>query len=359
MTSEHTSDDPLIGRVLDDRYRIVARLGAGAMGVVYRAEVAGGSPVAVKVLHEELGDDAELRERFEREARALFGLEHPHILRVHDFGIVSRAPYLVMELLEGANLDTLMEEAAPDPETGLEIARQMLRGLAHAHAQGVVHRDIKAENVFVARDAHGRPSARLLDFGLVKFTDDQRWGKGQKLTLLGTVMGSPAYMSPEQAVGAPIDVRSDVYSAGVVLFELLTGTWPFVEEEMGDMMRAHVTQRPPSLGATRPDRRFHPALEAALTRALEKDPDARFADAAEMLAALEALPRPAVYRADTGASAGSAAAPHRAPQAAAPLAAAAPPKRANAPLWLALGATLLAALLGVGALLLWLLHGMP
>lgn len=289
---ESTSADPMIGRVLDGRYRIEGRVGEGAMSVVYRAKGPNGETIAIKVLQRELGEDPENRERFEREARALFGLSHPNILEVHDFGLVDGSPYLVMELLDGGTLDTVLEEGPPPIELAIELGRQMLRGLAYAHAQGALHRDLKTENICVTWDGQRRPTLKLLDFGLVKFVNAERWGQGEKLTVQGAVFGTPAYMSPEQASGAPVDVRTDVYSAGVILFELLTGIWPFMEESRLEMFRAHLTTPPPTLRQARPDLRFRTELEELVARALAKAPPDRFPDAGAMLAALEAIPAP-------------------------------------------------------------------
>lgn len=293
--------DPLLDRVLEGRYRVVRKLGEGGMGNVYLAEVEGGGRVAVKVLHDHLVSDADQKERFEREARALFGLDHPNILHVHDFGVVNGLPYLVMELLDGVTLDRMIEESPPDPETALEIARQVLSGLAFAHGQGVLHRDLKTENVFIARTPGGKLTARLLDFGLVKFVDDDRWGSEERaLTAFGEVFGTPAYMSPEQATGAPVGPTTDVYSMGVVLFELLTGAWPFMEETRVEMFRAHMMRPPPSLAETNPEVEFRPELETLVKRALAKEPKDRFPDAGAMLAALEAIPKPAAQRRGAG-----------------------------------------------------------
>lgn len=287
----------LIGATLDDRYEIVSLLGEGGMGAVYRARQPGGPDVAVKVLHEELGDNAALRERFEREARALFGLEHPNILHVLDFGIHDGRPYLAMELLDGRPLDALVEDGPLPPERAYELARQILRGLAFAHANGVLHRDLKAENVFVATDSAGQPVAKLLDFGLVKFTDDERWGSSSNLTTQGAIFGTPAYMAPEQCAGAPVDARGDVYSAGVILFELFTGVWPFMEETRVKMFQAHLGKPPPRLSDAAEGPVFREELEAVVAKALAKRPDDRFQDAQAMLAALEAVPRPVATRA--------------------------------------------------------------
>lgn len=284
-----------IGQIIAGKYRLDAKLGAGAMGTVYRATDVHGQPCAVKVLQSSIADD-ETRERFRREAEALFELKHPHILEVRDYGVDAQldAPYLVMELLQGRTLEEMVVEHTPDPQTGLELAKQVLRGLAHAHAAGVLHRDLKTENVFVTWDGHGWV-AKLLDFGLVKFTDDAKWGPAKKLTMQGAVFGSPAYMSPEQGTGSPMDARSDVYSAGVMLFELLTGSWPFEVESQMEMLKAHLLTPPPPLASKREGLAVAPQLEQIVQKALAKRPEQRYAHAGEMLAALEALPSPAAW----------------------------------------------------------------
>lgn len=272
----------LIGAHIDGRYVLESLLGEGGMGAVYRAtDLETQSAVAVKVLLEELGDQADIRERFEREARALFGLTHPNILAVHDFGLVDGRPYLVMDLLEGGTLDALLEDGALSVSETKVIFRKLLEGLAFAHAQGALHRDLKSENVHVGTKEN--PRVTILDFGLVKFTDDERWGSGQKLTMMGSVFGTPAYMSPEQCTGAQTDARTDVYAAGVILFEMLTGEWPFMKETRLEMFKAQLTESPPKVSAylSQPV----PELDAYIEQALEKLPSKRFADAAEMLSA--------------------------------------------------------------------------
>jgi len=282
-----------LGRVIDDRYRLTELLGEGEMGAVYRAERPDGPPAAVKILHEDLGTDPAQRERFEREARALFALAHPNILAVHDFGVTEGSPYLAMELLEGMSLDRYLEEQEPPPNEALDLVAQVLEGLAFAHGRGVLHRDLKSENVFVTHGPDGRPMAKLLDFGLVKFVDDERWGAGNKLTVMGSVFGTPAYMAPEQCAGAPVTAAADVYAAGVILFEALTGEWPFMEESRLNMFKAHLTAPVPALRDTRQGLWTCDELEALTRRALAKLADDRFPDAGAMLEALRALPSPA------------------------------------------------------------------
>jgi serine/threonine-protein kinase len=295
MTEAGAAPEDLSGHVVGGTYRLVQRLGAGAMGTVYRAEGSGQQPCAVKLLNRESGGDEELRERFRREAEALFMVRHPNILAVHDFGVDAAlgTSYLVMELLDGRSLDAMIDEHTPDPKTGVDLAVQICRGLAHAHQNGVLHRDLKTENVFITWDGKSWV-AKLLDFGLVKL-DDERFGPAQKLTMLGQVFGSPAYMSPEQATGAPLDARSDVYSMGVVLYELLTGRWPFEEDSHVAMARAHFLEAPPPLEVKRPGLVLRPELQAIVQRALAKKPADRFADGGELLRALEAVPAPAAW----------------------------------------------------------------
>ncbi len=293
MDPSRPSPKTPLGQVIDGRYQLMGLLGEGGMGAVYRAQMADGQQVAVKLLHEELEGEPALRERFEREARALFGLEHPNILRVFDFGVYGDKPYLVMELLQGQSLDELTLDGPLAPGRAFELFGQALQGLAHAHAQGVLHRDLKTENIFVSRLPDGREVAKLLDFGLVKFVDDDRWGQSRKLTVQGSVFGTPAYMPPEQCAGAPTDARSDVYSMGVILFELMTGLWPFMEEDRMAMFQAHLTRPVPRLDVSRDDGvRFREELEAILQRAMAKLGKDRFANAVEMLEALKAVPRP-------------------------------------------------------------------
>ncbi|MCB9616834.1 MAG: serine/threonine protein kinase [Sandaracinus sp.] len=281
----------LVGAVIDGRYQVLSLLGEGGMGAVYRAAQQGGPDVAIKVLHDELIDQPDQRERFEREARALFGLEHPHLLHVLDFGVHERMPYLVMELLQGQPLDDMVGDDGLPPEQAHDLALQVLEGLSHAHANGVAHRDLKTENVFVSQTPRG-PLCKLLDFGLVKFVDDDRWGESKKLTMQGAVFGTPAYMAPEQCAGAPVDERGDVYSMGVILFELFTGSWPFVEESRMGMYQAHLTRKPPRLAEAAEGKVFREELEAVVARALSKQAKDRFQNAGEMLAAMRAVPRP-------------------------------------------------------------------
>ncbi|MEO5767104.1 MAG: serine/threonine-protein kinase, partial [Polyangia bacterium] len=215
---ELTPPDPRIGQVLQGRYRILARVAAGAMGVVYRGErVELGRPVAVKFLHPWIASQQAFRSRFETEARAMSRLSHPNCVSVMDFGIEGSSPYVVMDFIAGVTLRQLLERGRLPPARVVAIARQLLAGVAHAHAQGIVHRDLKPENLILGDSAGLADHVRILDFGLAKLRD------GPAMTS-GLAIGTPSYMSPEQA-GAPgdIDGRTDIYAIGILLFEMLAG----------------------------------------------------------------------------------------------------------------------------------------
>ncbi len=293
-----TEADPWIGRVVDDRYRVVTPLGEGGMGLVYRAEhLKLARPVALKVLQEEFVADAGLRERFDREARALAALAHPNIVTITDYGVAeggaSPAPYLVMELLEGETLHGRLRLGALPPESAVAIARQMLRALAHAHRQGIVHRDLKPGNIFLTPMPDDSDHVTILDFGLARFVDGASRPDEKALTRAGSMLGTPAYMAPEQASGEPSDARTDVYAAGIVLFEMLAGRKPFMGDP-SEILRQHLLSPAPSLVASCPSLVGAEPLDRVLARALAKEKRQRFADASEMLAALEDVPVPTV-----------------------------------------------------------------
>jgi len=285
------------GDVLGERYRIEAVIGGGGIGAVYRAvQLPLERPVAIKVLHDDLLELTELRKRFEREARVLSALTHPHVVSISDYGIDGDRPYLVMELLEGRTLEQLLRKEKLEPEHALEIAHEVLEGLAFAHGKGIAHRDLKPANVFLqrtARDDHEH--VKLLDFGLARMVStDLRGPDDVTLTKRGVVFGTPAYMSPEQASGMPAEEQSDVYTMGILLFEMLAGRRPFVGETRAELLRGHLADPLPRLASVRPELRAHPDLVEVLDIATAKTPADRYESAGEMLAALDALPdRPA------------------------------------------------------------------
>ncbi|MEM7607320.1 MAG: serine/threonine-protein kinase [Myxococcota bacterium] len=266
---------PLEGRRLGER-TLGETLGRGAMGTVYTVE--GDRSLAVKVLHAELASGPSGR-RFAREARACLSLDHPHLLRVYE-SVPGPPPHLVMERLEGR---TLLEwrDTASDEER-LAVFQQVLAALQHGHERGVVHRDLKAENVMVQRRGSGW-HAVLCDFGLAKLVE----GSGTVITEAGFVCGTPAYMAPEQIRGAAVSAQTDVYGAGCLLFVLLTGTLPFRAANVMDTLAAHVADPVPSLVARRGKDPWSVRLDPVIRRAMAKDPTRRFASAQAFSQAIE------------------------------------------------------------------------
>ena len=285
--------DSLIGRELDG-YLIQSRIGAGATGVVYRASHPDlPRPVAIKVLNENLGHIRSLRRRFEREARALSKLTHENVVNITDFGVVEDVTFIAMELLEGDTLEDLLQEAPIQPERALHIAHEMLEGLAFAHDRQIVHRDLKPANVFLRASPGSGEEVKILDFGLAKFLSIDELSQDVTLTRKGRIVGTPAYMAPEQITGVSLDVRADVYAAGVVLYEMLADRRPFDYDRRSQLLRAHLFEPVPAMSKVRPGLRVDSALEALVLKALAKDPTERYPDARGMLEALTALPEDA------------------------------------------------------------------
>jgi serine/threonine-protein kinase len=282
------SADPLIGRKLDGRYEVLERLGEGGAGVVYRGRQAHlGRFVAIKVLHQHTASSTEWRRRFQREAIALSVLAHPNVVPVTDFGVDHGVPFLVMELLEGQTLGALIQEGPLPLWRALEIARQTLRVLAFSHMKGVVHRDLKPNNVFLQALPEQADHVRLLDFGVAQFVEGSSSRAPVDLTRAGVMIGTPAYMSPEQVKGAPTDARTDVYAAGLLLFELLAGRRPFVADSPAGYLGAHLTAPVPSLAKLRPRLARASFFQAVVEQAMAKNPAERFEDASAMLVALD------------------------------------------------------------------------
>ena len=294
-------EDPLIGRILDERYRIEGVLGSGGVGVVYRGRHLGlNRLVAIKVLRDGYLDVEVLRKRFEREAQALSALAHPNIVGLTDYGISDGMPYLVMELLDGSSLDELIDERTRmEPRRVVEIVRGVVRALAFAHQRGVLHRDLKPGNVILAPLPDEPDHVKLLDFGLAKILEDEADSEEPTLTRAGTIIGTPAYMAPEQASGSRADERADVYSAGILLYELLAGRPPFKAEKRTDVMRSHIIDPVPDPSTFRPALAMTSQLEEVLVRCLAKEPGQRYSDGSELLQALEQLPEPAARYEET------------------------------------------------------------
>lgn len=282
----------MIGAELESRYRIEAELGSGGVGSVYRAtHLKLGRAVAIKVLRPEYGASAELAQRFQREAQALAALSHPNVVTVTDYGVVGDTPYLVMELLEGETLSERLKRGALDPNESMEIMRQLLAALAFVHDSGLVHRDVKPGNVFLQKVPGEKAHVRLLDFGLAKFLAPSAGGR--PITRAGQIFGTPSYMSPEQVAGQDADARADVYAAGIIFFEMLTGRAPF-RGKTSEVMRLHLMEELPKLESVHPERAASPALWALLTKATAKTRAERFSTVREMAAALDALGTPIV-----------------------------------------------------------------
>jgi eukaryotic-like serine/threonine-protein kinase len=269
--------DTLINTLFDGRYRILRKLGSGGMANVYLAEDEElGRRVAIKILNDRHASDESFVERFRREAKNAAGLSHPNIVSVYDRGEAEGTYYIAMEYLEGRSLkERIVGEGALPIAAAIEVTRQILRALNFAHARGIVHRDIKPHNVLLAQDGpgDGEPRFKVTDFGISRTTTSQ-------MTEAGSIVGTAQYLSPEQARGAAVDQRSDVYSVGVVLYELLTGKLPFTGETPLEIAMKHLSEvpKPPS-----ELRREIPAdLDMVVLRALAKDPEDRYESAQEM-----------------------------------------------------------------------------
>jgi eukaryotic-like serine/threonine-protein kinase len=298
--------DPLRNKLIGGKYQLLERVGQGGMGTIYRATQSGlNRQVAVKILKRELNVDPDTVARFHREAHAMSLLTHANTVRVYDFGQTEDGLlYLVMELLVGELLTTRMEHAQLDVLDALRMTQQILRSLAEAHSKAIVHRDLKPDNVFLVRaEGHGEPAIKVLDFGIAKIVAPDR-RVDQFETQAGTVFGTPRYMSPEQAQGGTLDGRSDLYSVGALLYQMLTGRAPFVEDDAVVVMAKHIQERPEPPMKVRPERPIPPSLDELVMKAMAKDPAERFQEASEFVQALEACV-PDVARAQRAALTGA------------------------------------------------------
>ena len=295
-------------------YEILSPLGAGGMGEVYRARDSRlDRDVAVKVLPESLLADGDALARFEREAKAVAALSHPNILAIHDFGREGRIAYAVMELLEGETLRDRLDAGAPPVRKALDYGLQIAQGLAAAHDRGIVHRDLKPQNIFLTRDG----LVKILDFGLARSLpesqttteDETKPGSDPSATLPGIVLGTIGYMSPEQVRGRPADHRSDIFSFGVIFYEMLSGERAFRKDSGIETMMAILQEEPPQLSRVGKD--VSPELEEIVEHCLEKSPEERFQSARDLAFALRVAEREARAapsgRADSGTRLGAAA----------------------------------------------------
>jgi eukaryotic-like serine/threonine-protein kinase len=269
--------DTLINTLFDGRYRILRKLGSGGMANVYLAEDEElGRRVAIKILNDRHASDESFVERFRREAKNAAGLSHPNIVSVYDRGEAEGTYYIAMEYLEGRSLkERIVGEGALPIAAAIEVTRQILRALNFAHARGIVHRDIKPHNVLLAQDGpgDGEPRFKVTDFGISRTTTSQ-------MTEAGSIVGTAQYLSPEQARGAAVDQRSDIYSVGIVLYELLTGRLPFTGDTPLEIAMKHLSEIPKPPSELRPE--IPADLDMVVLRALAKDPEDRYESAQEM-----------------------------------------------------------------------------
>lgn len=282
--------DPLIGRDIADRFQIYKKIGAGGMGAVYRARQKGmDRDVAIKVLLRELTDNETVLRRFHIEALAVSKLRHPNTIQIFDFGETADGLlYIAMEFLEGKPLQRILkDEQQVSVRRGLNIALQMARSLREAHSKGIVHRDLKPDNVVLETVGEETDFVKVLDFGVAKLAEGD--GQQKTLTKAGSIFGTPKYMSPEQSRGGDIDARSDVYSIGVMLYELVTGRVPFDAENPLGILIKHIQELPPTFQEVRPDLVIPGEVEDFVMRTLEKDPALRPQTAEAVIREIEKL----------------------------------------------------------------------
>jgi eukaryotic-like serine/threonine-protein kinase len=278
--------DENIGRSLDGKYRLDKRLSSGGMGTVYKGtHLMLGKSLAVKLIKADLPASPDVVRRFQREAKAASNLNHPNIVPAYDLGQTQDGTlYIAMEYIDGPSLKEVIQGGPIDPARTIYLLKQVASALSLAHKHDIIHRDLKPQNIMLAKDADGREVAKLLDFGIAKTLDDS----ATQLTATGFSLGTPQYMSPEQAYGRPVDGRSDLYSLGIILYEMLVGEVPFSDPSTPAVLVKQMTEAPIPPALKRPDRQISPELAAIALRCLEKDPAKRFQTADEFSAALDA-----------------------------------------------------------------------
>ena len=284
-----------VGQVIADRYRVVRKLGEGGMGEVYLCEhVLMGSPVAIKILRPALVSDADALSRFLREARNASRVLHPHVARIYDVGeMPGHFAYLAMEYIDGPTLAAVLKQDGAMPiHRVADIVAQVTDAISVAHGLGIVHRDLKPDNLMLARARDGRDDVKVVDFGVAK-----AFGAHEQLvTASGFIVGTPAYMSPEQLAGETLDGRSDLYSLAIIAFMMLTGSLPFIGDTPEQIMMARLTAELRGLSTVKPDVRWPQSLQMVLDRGLAKSPDDRYATIEEFGRAFDAAARSTDYR---------------------------------------------------------------
>jgi serine/threonine-protein kinase len=268
--------DPFVGKVIDGRYEIQARIGEGGMGVVYKArQTSIDRVIALKMLNQQMAQDPTWVQRFYNEAKACSRLQHPNTIRMFDFGQTTDGRlFMTMEFLDGVGLRTALQNGPMAPQRVVKILIQCCASLAEAHSIGIIHRDIKPDNVFLLNMAGSPDFVKLLDFSVAKLLQE-----GDRMsTQAGVVFGTPQYMSPEQGRGMPLDARSDLYALGVLAFEMITGNVPFHDENPMTVIQMHLRSEVPPMPQVVPY-----SVQSIVRRALEKDPARRYQSAGEMM----------------------------------------------------------------------------
>lgn len=276
------------GLVVDGRFKIESHLATGGMGDVYRAEhVHLKRPIALKLLRRSLAQDQEMWGRFEREAQLVSKLENPHVVRVFDFGRTADGQlFLAMEFVEGETLEDRLKRGPLAPSDAVEILAQVFDGLNEAHGLGVVHRDLKPPNIMLGHRRDGGERAKILDFGIARLSDAPADGPNGKLTQMGMIIGTPAYLAPEQALADDLDHRTDIYAMGCVAYEMLTGRPPFVGTDLRKVISQHLTATAVDPAKVRPELAKFPGICAAVMKALAKEREHRFQNVLEFREAL-------------------------------------------------------------------------
>ena len=273
------NNDPFVGKVIDGRYEIQARVGEGGMGVVYKArQMSIDRVIALKMLNAQMQGDQTWVQRFYNEAKACSRLQHPNTIRMFDFGQTQDGRlFMTMEFLDGVSLRDALQKGPIAPQRVVKILIQCCASLAEAHSIGIIHRDIKPDNVFLLNMAGSPDFVKLLDFSVAKLLEGDRMK-----TQAGVVFGTPQYMSPEQGRGLPLDARSDLYALGILAFEMLTGNVPFHDDNPMTVIQMHLHGQVPPMADSIPY-----SVQAVVRRAMEKDPARRYQSAGEMMQACQ------------------------------------------------------------------------
>jgi eukaryotic-like serine/threonine-protein kinase len=279
------------GTIIDDKYKVLRAIGSGGFGAVYVAsQTQLDRAVAVKMLNTTLLQESDGFARFEREAKAICTIKHKNVVSIYGFGSWQGAPYMVMELLPGVSLQTILESSTLPPLRAVAIMKQVFEGLGAAHSAGIVHRDLKPSNIMILDTPEHKDLVKIIDFGLVKLMPGHG-EEGQKLTETGYALGTCSYMAPEQALGGRIDHRVDIYSAGCIFFQCLSGKPPFVADDDVAVMYQHINQRAEPVEALIQDGPLVAAAAAVIDNCMEKQPETRYQSCTEVISALESIER--------------------------------------------------------------------